>query len=186
PRGESPGERVQAVVQVETDDVVFVAQDEAQTDAGRRSGSVLVRAPRPRVGARRSHAGRRQRDLLRVASDPPVAGRQLDGERVACSRTRECLAAPGRTRLGVGASHDRHRSVAVLAGPSHEAILRAAGHTFNPLTCADSREGVTEALYARLPFGGPDQSRRPAFGPPAGSCGRLARIPQTRTDSGNQ
>lgn len=86
PLGELPSERVQAVVQIETDDVVDVRKDEAQTDAGRRSGGFLVRAPGAGARRRGRHAGDGQRALIRGASNPPVAGRQLVRSRVLLHR----------------------------------------------------------------------------------------------------
>lgn len=129
PRGESPGERVQAVVQVETDDVVDVAQDEARTGANRRSGGVLVAAPRPRVRAGRCHAGRRQRDFRGGASDPPVAGRQFRGERVLLRRAMERYAAArgARPRMRPGSKgHVAPTPVAYSVG-SHHGSIAAAG-----------------------------------------------------------
>ena len=47
PRRQTARERVQTVVQVDTDDVVDVAEDEAQTSAGRRSATCAERNCRP-------------------------------------------------------------------------------------------------------------------------------------------
>lgn len=49
PRGELPSERVQTVVQVQTDNVVVLGENEAQTHAGRRRDGFSVRAPGPRT-----------------------------------------------------------------------------------------------------------------------------------------